>query len=88
MAQEVSSCLKLPKDDGINELMKFSPFEMRNLLHHLMAGFEFQIERKKDGAYCVVIEDKVISKVGGQSDAISETNVFQNVRGQMATLLS
>ena len=67
MAQEVSSCLKIAKDEGINELMRFSPSEMRNLLHHLMAGFEFQIttrgELLEDIGYKVVIEDKVISKV-------------------------
>ena len=69
MAQEVSSCLKIAKDDGINELMRFSPSEMRNLLPHLMAGFEFQImtkggESTAEGVgYRVVIEDKVISKV-------------------------
>ena len=68
MAQEVSSCLKIAKDDGINELMRFSPSEMRNLLHHIMAGFEFQITTRGESAggvgYRVVIEDKVISKVG------------------------
>ena len=67
MAQEVSSCLKIAKDEGINELMRFSPSEMRNLLHHLMAGFEFQIttrgELPEDIGYRVVVEDKVISKV-------------------------
>ena len=67
MAQEVSSCLKIAKDEGINELMRFSPSEMRNLLHHLMAGFEFQITTRggssEDIGYRVVIEDKVISKV-------------------------
>ena len=67
MAQEVSSCLKIAKDDGINELMRFSPSEMRNLLHHIMAGFEFQITTRGESAggvgYRVVIEDKVISKV-------------------------
>ena len=64
MAQEVSSCLKIAKDDGINELMRFSPSEMRNLLHHLMAGFEFQITTRGElPEFCVVIQDKVISKV-------------------------
>ncbi len=62
MTQEVSSLLKVPRDEGIHELLKLAPFEMRNLLHHLMAGFEFQIEKKPNGAYHVAIEDRVISK--------------------------
>ena len=30
--------------DAIEELMSLSPFEMRNLLHHIMAGDEFHID--------------------------------------------
>ena len=40
-----SSSLKLgDQHDAIEELMSLSPYEMRNLLHHIMAGDEFHID--------------------------------------------
>ena len=92
MAQEVSSGLKIAKEEGINELMRFSPSEMRNLLHHIMAGFEFQIMKRGETAegigYRVVIEDKVISKVSNHGitnlDSVEAQNCFPELFGTIA----
>jgi hypothetical protein len=31
-------------DDATDELLNLSPFEMRNLLHHIMSGQEFGMQ--------------------------------------------
>lgn len=43
--------------DATEELMSLSPHEMRKLLHHIMAGKEFDIHLNKS-AYSVVCEDR------------------------------
>ena len=44
MAAEMQRSLKLTDHaDATEELMSLSPYEMRNLLHHIMAGDEFDI---------------------------------------------
>ena len=45
MATELARCLKLSEEDATDDLLNLSPFEMRNLLHHLMAGEEFTVEQ-------------------------------------------
>ena len=45
MATEMQRSLKMgDQHDAIEELMSLSPYEMRNLLHHIMAGDEFHID--------------------------------------------
>ena len=47
MESEVDRCLKLKdNDDATDELMSLSPYEMRNLLHHIMSGREFGINKR------------------------------------------
>ena len=46
------SSLKLgDQHDAIEELMSLSPYEMRNLLHHIMAGDEFHIDVQNCGIF-------------------------------------
>ena len=49
-------------EDAPEDLLSLSPYEMRNLLHHLMNGEEFLVEREKTG-YCIVSEQNTVSKV-------------------------
>ena len=67
MISEVARCLKIKDDDSderdaSDELMSLSPFEMRNLLHHIMSGREFGISRAVSG-YNIVSDTDRVSKV-------------------------
>ena len=58
MAAEMQRSLRLKETvDTMEELMSLSPFEMRNLLHHIMAGKEFEIVVEQS-AYTILIEEK------------------------------
>ena len=39
----------------MEELMSLSPYEMRNLLHHIMSGKEFEI-KVEQSTYTIVVE--------------------------------
>ena len=43
--------------DKMEELMSLSPYEMRNLLHHIMSGKEFEI-KVEQSTYSIVVEHK------------------------------
>ena len=62
MAAEMQRSLKLTDHaDATEELMSLSPYEMRNLLHHIMAGDEFDIgvqHSVSHSYYSVVHEQK------------------------------
>ena len=55
--------LKIREEDAIEELINLSPFEMRNLLHHIMSGREFGVHAAASG-YSIVCDQTVVSKVG------------------------
>ena len=66
MESEVDRCLKLKdNDDATDELMSLSPYEMRNLLHHIMSGREFGINKsgQHQSGYNVVSDTDRVSKV-------------------------
>lgn len=66
MISEMSRCLKMKDpDDASEELMSLSPYEMRNLLHHIMSGREFSINStcQKQSGYNIVSENDRVSKV-------------------------
>lgn len=54
--------LKIREEDASEELINLSPFEMRNLLHHILSGREFGIHADKAG-YSIVCDQTVVSKV-------------------------
>jgi len=65
MESEVDRCLKLKdNDDATDELMSLSPYEMRNLLHHIMSGREFGINKsgQHQSGYNVVSDTDRVSK--------------------------
>jgi hypothetical protein len=41
MASELGRVLKCSADEASDKLLNLSPFEMKNLLHHIMSGKEF-----------------------------------------------
>lgn len=63
MMSEVGRCLKIKDDDDASEeLMGLSPYEMRNLLHHIMSGREFGIKSVQSG-YNICNKSNRVSKV-------------------------
>ena len=52
-------------DAAIDELMSLSPYEMRNLLHHIMSGREFAIKKcqKHPSGYNIVSNNDRVSQV-------------------------
>ena len=43
MASELARTIMCDKEDASDHLLNLSPFEMKNLLHHIMSGKEFNI---------------------------------------------
>lgn len=43
MATELARTIKCDKELAFEHLMNLSPFEMKNLLHHIMSGKEFNV---------------------------------------------
>ena len=59
-------CLKISDDDdAADELMSLSPYEMRNLLHHVMSGREFSIHpcQTQQSGYNIITQNDRVSKV-------------------------
>jgi len=78
MAEEMQRSLRL-KDhagDKMEELMSLSPYEMRNLLHHIMSGKEFEIQVEQS-SYSVVVEhkDMATKKLVAQAKSIMEQSL-------------
>ena len=65
MITEITRCLKInDNDEATDELMSLSPFEMRNLLHHIMSGTEFSISGTNQSGYkCEINDNRRVSKV-------------------------
>ncbi len=65
MVSEMVRCLKISDEDDVatDELMSLSPYEMRNLLHHIMSGREFEVKPQKPSGYCIISENDRVSKV-------------------------
>ena len=57
MVSEMARCLKInDNEEASDELMSLSPYEMRNLLHHIMSGREFSISAANHTGYNIVSE--------------------------------
>ena len=57
MVSEMARCLKInDNEEASDELMSLSPYEMRNLLHHIMSGREFSISAANQTGYNIVSE--------------------------------
>ena len=64
MVSEIDRCLKLKDDDdATDEFLSLSPFEMRNLLHHIMSGREFGVEKGQKSGYNIVSDTDRVTQV-------------------------
>lgn len=48
MAAELSRSLSCSGDEASEHLLNLSPFEMKNLLHHILSGKEFALTSGKE----------------------------------------
>jgi len=53
MAGELSRTLNCSGEEGSEHLFNLSPFEMKNLLHHIMSGKEFILSSGKISYFIV-----------------------------------
>ena len=58
--------LRVREEDASEHLINLSPFEMRNLLHHIMSGREFGVHQDGKSGYSIVCDQTVVSKVSGK----------------------
>ena len=66
----------------MEELMSLSPYEMRNLLHHIMSGKEFEI-KVEQSTYTIVVEhqDMATKKLVAEAkkSVIQQVNTAGNI---------
>lgn len=48
MATELARSLHCSGEEASESLMNLSPFDMKNLLHHILSGKEFGVERSSE----------------------------------------
>lgn len=59
MASELARTIKCEADIASDHLLNLSPFEMKNLLHHIMSGKEFNIGSGGKMEYAVLVQQFV-----------------------------
>lgn len=60
MAGELSRTLNCSGEEGSEHLFNLSPFEMKNLLHHIMSGKEFILSSGKLYLFCTLNASTII----------------------------
>lgn len=86
MATELSRTLKCDGEDATEHLLNLSPFEMKNLLHHIISGKEFVISSVGRGNFSIVSsKSSKISKkihIGLGPENSNEETVETDKQGQ------
>ncbi|KAG7166248.1 phosphorylase b kinase regulatory subunit alpha-like 1, partial [Homarus americanus] len=62
MASELARTIKCAADVASDHLLNLSPFEMKNLLHHIMSGKEFNIGSARSGTFFISSRSSKLSK--------------------------
>lgn len=62
MASELARTIKCEADIASDHLLNLSPFEMKNLLHHIMSGKEFNIGSARSGTFFISSKSTKLSK--------------------------
>ena len=80
MVSEMARCLKInDNEEASDELMSLSPYEMRNLLHHIMSGREFSISAANQTGYNIVSESinkGLVTKVCTVVHSVEKTQIY------------
>ncbi|KAK8725761.1 hypothetical protein OTU49_010467 [Cherax quadricarinatus] len=64
MASELARTIKCAADVASDHLLNLSPFEMKNLLHHIMSGKEFNIGSARSGTFFISSRSSKLSRGG------------------------
>ncbi|KAK8725762.1 hypothetical protein OTU49_010467 [Cherax quadricarinatus] len=62
MASELARTIKCAADVASDHLLNLSPFEMKNLLHHIMSGKEFNIGSARSGTFFISSRSSKLSR--------------------------
>lgn len=62
MASELARTIQCAADVASDHLLNLSPFEMKNLLHHIMSGKEFNIGSARSGTFFISSRSTKLSK--------------------------
>ncbi|KAK4317525.1 hypothetical protein Pmani_011373 [Petrolisthes manimaculis] len=73
MASELARTIQCGPDVASDHLLNLSPFEMKNLLHHIMSGKEFNIGSGRSGTFFISSRSTKVSKVS----VVSPPHVYE-----------
>ncbi|XP_063604893.1 probable phosphorylase b kinase regulatory subunit alpha isoform X11 [Penaeus indicus] len=76
MASELARTIKCEADIASDHLLNLSPFEMKNLLHHIMSGKEFNIGSARSGTFFISSKSTKLSKKGLHAEKKSTIGSF------------
>ncbi|KAK8383654.1 hypothetical protein O3P69_015842 [Scylla paramamosain] len=76
MATELARTIKCAADVASEHLLNLSPFEMKNLLHHIMSGKEFNIGSARSGTFFISSRSTKLSKGGLHAEKKSTIGSF------------
>ncbi|XP_047479759.1 probable phosphorylase b kinase regulatory subunit alpha isoform X1 [Penaeus chinensis] len=76
MASELARTIKCEADVASDHLLNLSPFEMKNLLHHIMSGKEFNIGSARSGTFFISSKSTKLSKKGLHAEKKSTIGSF------------
>ncbi|KAK8725765.1 hypothetical protein OTU49_010467 [Cherax quadricarinatus] len=76
MASELARTIKCAADVASDHLLNLSPFEMKNLLHHIMSGKEFNIGSARSGTFFISSRSSKLSRGGLHAEKKSAIGSF------------
>ncbi|GBP17036.1 Probable phosphorylase b kinase regulatory subunit alpha [Eumeta japonica] len=76
MATELSRTLSCDGEEASEHLLNLSPFEMKNLLHHILSGKEFAINSMGHGNFSVISNKS--NRYGKKSQIVLEGHSLQS----------
>ncbi|KAF2355588.1 Glycoside hydrolase family 15/Phosphorylase b kinase regulatory chain family [Trinorchestia longiramus] len=88
MALELARTILCSKDQASDHLLNLSPFQMKNLLHHIMAGQEFNIGSVKHKAAVVGAARSGTYFISSKSTKLSKGNLHPEKKSAMGSFLT
>ncbi|XP_074155970.1 phosphorylase b kinase regulatory subunit alpha, liver isoform isoform X3 [Sminthopsis crassicaudata] len=89
MATELARSLNCSGEEASESLMNLSPFDMKNLLHHILSGKEFGVERSMRPIHSSTSSPAIsIHEVGHTGVTKTERSGINRLRSEMKQLFS
>uniref|UniRef100_A0A2K6TZQ8 Phosphorylase b kinase regulatory subunit n=1 Tax=Saimiri boliviensis boliviensis TaxID=39432 RepID=A0A2K6TZQ8_SAIBB len=89
MATELARSLNCSGEEASESLMNLSPFDMKNLLHHILSGKEFGVERSVRPIHSSTSSPAIsIHEVGHTGVTKTERSGINRLRSEMKQLFS